>query len=107
MVERGEFPADLGNSLVTEIERTVQQTKNLTENELEDYGNREYEKLQKAHGDKLDERLQQAGRMIEALEKTKPGLKNLLRSKGIGDSTLVANMLIGQSERWHARRKGR
>jgi hypothetical protein len=95
-LSEAQFDRTLGNSLVTVIERTVQQTKNLTENELEDYGYREYEKLQKAHGDKLDERLHQAGRMVEGLDKKQPGLKNLLRSKGIGDSAIVANMLSGK-----------
>ena len=45
--------------------------------------------------------------MGEALDQKQPGLKNLLRSKGIGDNAMVANLLIQQSVRWHARRKGR
>jgi hypothetical protein len=57
--------------------------------------------------DKLQEKLRSAAVMIREIEKTKPGLQNLLRSRGIGDSALVVAQLIGQSERWHARRKGR
>ena len=34
-----------------------------------------------------------------------PGLKNLLRSKGVGDNALVASLLIRQSERYWARRR--
>jgi hypothetical protein len=45
--------------------------------------------------------------MIDVLDQKQPGLKNLLRSKGIGDSALVVAQILGQSERWHARRKGR
>jgi hypothetical protein len=45
--------------------------------------------------------------MVVALDKKQPGLKNLLRSRGLGDNAMVASMLIQQSERWHARRKGR
>ena len=52
----------------------------------------------KAHGAKLDEKLNAAGRMVEALEKKQPGLKDLLKSNGIGDNALVASMLIAQSE---------
>jgi hypothetical protein len=33
-------------------------------------------------------------------------IKNLLRSKGIGDSTLVVSQLIQQAERWHVRGGG-
>ena len=108
-LSQAEFPRELGNSLITAIERTVQQTKALTPDQLESYGLVEYEKLQRAYGgeDKLQEKLRAAAVMIDALNKKQPGLKNLLRAKGIGDNALVATMLIGQAERWHARRKGR
>jgi len=46
-----------------------------------------------------------AGRMVEVLEAKQPGLKNLLRSKGVGDNALVASLLIRQSERYWARRR--
>jgi hypothetical protein len=101
-----EFPRDIGNSLVTAITKTAQQTKAMNENQLEEYGYAEYQKLERAHGEKLDERLKKAGEMVEQLENATPGLKNLLRSKGIGDNALIASMLIGQSERYWARRKG-
>jgi hypothetical protein len=55
----------------------------------------------------LGEKLRAAGRMVEVLEKTTPGLKNLLRSKGLGDNAMVASLLIQQSERFWARRKVR
>jgi hypothetical protein len=45
-------------------------------------------------------------RGVTALRRRR-GLKNLLKSKGIGDSSLVVAQILGQSERWHARRKGR
>jgi hypothetical protein len=45
--------------------------------------------------------------MVEVLEKTKPGLKNLLRSKGLGDNAMVASLLIQQSEGSWVWRKGR
>jgi len=61
-------------------------------------------KLEKAYGSKLNEKLNAAGRMVEALEKKQPGLKKLLKSKGIGDNALVASMLIAQSEVYWARR---
>ena len=55
----------------------------------------------------LDEKLRAAAAMIDALDKTQPGLKQLLQSKGIGDNALVVAQIIGQSECWHAHRKGR
>jgi hypothetical protein len=105
----GEFPTDLGNSLITEISRVVQRTKHLDTNQLEQYGVDEFEKLTRVYGgeDKLQEKLQQAAVMIHELDKKTPGLKNLLKSNGIGDNALVVAQIIGQSERWHARRKGR
>ena len=104
-----EFPRELGNSLITNIERVAQQTKAMTPDQLESYGMVEYKKLQRAYGgeDKLQEKLRAAAVMIDALDKKQPGLKNLLRSKGIGDNALVVAQIIGQSERCHAQRKGR
>jgi len=99
------FPRDVGNSLVTAIAKTAQHTKDMTPDQLETYGTAEFAKLQKAHGAALEERLQAAGRMVEALDKKTPGLKNLLKSKGLGDNALIASMLIQQAERWHARRE--
>lgn len=98
-----EFPRELGNSHVTAIERVAQQTKSMSADQLENYGLVEYEKLQRAYGDKLEEKLTSAGHMVEVLEKRTPGLKNLLRSKGLGDNALIASMLIGQAERYWAR----
>ena len=43
--------------------------------------------------------------MVEALEAKQPGLKNLLRSKGVGDNAPAASLLIRQSERYWARRR--
>ena len=43
----------------------------------------EYEKLQRVYGDALEEKLTSAGRMVAAIDQKTPGLKNLLRSKGL------------------------
>ena len=69
----------------------------------------EYDKLIRSYGgkDKLQEKLNAVAVMIHALDQKTPGLKNLLKSKGIGDNALVVAQIIGQSERWHARRNGR
>ena len=104
-----EFPRELGNSLITTIEKVAHTTKHMDENQLEQYGVDEFAKLERAYGgeDKLQEKLRAAAVMIDALDQKQPGLKNLLRAKGIGDNALVVAQLIGQAERWHARRKGR
>lgn len=46
-----------------------------------------------------------AGRMVEALEAKTPGLKNLLKSRGIGDNALIVASIISQSEIFWARRR--
>jgi hypothetical protein len=100
------LPRDLGNSLVTQITRVLQTTKGMTPDQLESYGTSEFAKLERAHGPALDDKLRAAGRMVEDLERTQPGLKQLLKSHGIGDSAMVANMLIQHATIYHAR-KGR
>lgn len=102
-----EFPRDLGNSLITTIAKVAQQTKAMTPEQLESYVLLENEKLDRAYGPALEEKLRAAAVMIHALDQKQPGLKNLLKSKGIGDNALVVAQIIGQSERWHARRTGR
>ncbi|MEO7861481.1 MAG: hypothetical protein ABIU05_13790 [Nitrospirales bacterium] len=58
------------------------------------------------YGATLEEELQAATERIHELNLKQPGLKNLLRSKGIGDNALIASMLIGRSAINHPR-KGR
>jgi hypothetical protein len=98
------FPRDVGNSLVLAIGKVAQTTKGMTADQLESYRYAEFAKLEKAHGPALEERLQAAGRMVHDLDLKTPGLKNLLKSHGIGDSAMVASLLIQQAERYHARR---
>jgi hypothetical protein len=104
-LSQAEFPRELGNSLIVNIEKVAQHTKAMTLDQLESYWMTEYEKLERANGDSLEEKLNAAGHMVVALDQKTPGLKNLLRSRGIGDSALIASMLIGQAERYWARRR--
>jgi hypothetical protein len=99
------MPKNIGDSLVNAIAKTAQATQRMSASELETYGAREFEKLQKAHGPALEEKLNAAGRMVEALEAKQPGLKNLLKSNGIGDSAMVANMLIAHAQIYHERKR--
>ena len=98
------FPRDVGNSLVNAIAKTAQLTKDMNADQLEQYGADEFAKLERAHGSALDDKLRAAGRMVEDLERKQPGLKQLLKSKGIGDSAMVANLLIAHAQIYHARR---
>jgi len=100
------MPRELGNSLVTQISRVTQQTQRMSPDQLESYGYAEFAKLEKAFGPTLEEKLHSAALMIHDLDLKQPGLKNLLRSKGIGDNALVASMLIQHASIYHAR-KGR
>jgi len=99
------LPRELGNSLVTTIAKVAQQTQRMTADQLETYGYAEFEKLQRAHGPTLEERLRDAGRMVHELDTQHPGLKNLLNSRGIGDSAMVANLLMGHAQIYHARKR--
>lgn len=102
-MSEAQFPRELGNSLTNAIGAVTRATAGKSEAELELYGFREYAKLERLYGDALESKLQQAGKMIDAIESKQPGLKALLRSHGIGDSTLVVSLLIQQAERFHAR----
>lgn len=93
-----------GNSLVTSIERVAKETKGMTADQLEHYGHTEFEKLHKAYGDKLEDRLRLVGKMVSEIEAKKPGVIQFLQSKGVGDNAIVANMLIAAADRYYARR---
>jgi hypothetical protein len=95
---------EVGNSLVKAIDRVGHDTARMTEVERDAYGEREYERLVRCYGDTLGEKLRQANAMIQALEKTRPGLNRLL-SGPIGDNAMVASLLIQQAERYHARKR--
>jgi hypothetical protein len=99
------MPRELGNSLVNIVDRVTKATADMDEAALERYGNQQYAILEKTFGSALEEKLQQAGRMVQALEGVRPGLNALLRG-AIGDDARVATMLIQQSEIYFAR-KGR
>lgn len=99
-----QFDRMTGNSLVNTIDRVAQQTHKMTPEQLQFYGEQQYALLEKSYGPKLEEKLNAAGRMVEEIEETHPGLKTLLKSKGIGDNALVASMLIAQSEVYWKRR---
>jgi hypothetical protein len=96
-----------GNGLISTIAKVAQQTKHLSADQLESYGLEQYARLERVYGAELEDRLNAAGRMVEVLEKKQPGLKNLLRSKGLGDNAEIAQLLIQQAERYWLRRKGR
>ena len=106
-LNQAEFPATLGNGLISTIAKVAQQTQHLSADQLESYGLLQYEILERVYGAELEDKLNAAGRMVEVLEKTQPGLKNLLRSKGLGDNAEIASLLMQQAERYWLRRKGR
>jgi hypothetical protein len=99
------FDQQLGNSLVSAIEQVSRSTRNMTPQQLESWAHAEFQKLQGVYGADLDAKLNAAGTMIDAIDRQRPGLKKMLLSQGIGDSALVSNLLIAQSERWALRRK--
>jgi hypothetical protein len=96
-----------GNALVDMISKVAQQTKAMSPDQLESYGLLQYERLERIYGAELETKLSAAGHMVVELDKKTPGLKNLLRSRGLGDNAEIASMLIQQAERYWIRRKGR
>ena len=106
-LNQAEFPATIGNSLISMVAKVAQQTQHLSADQLESYGLLQYALLERVYGAELEDKLNAAGRMVEVLEKTQPGLKNLLRSKGLGDNAEIASLLMQQAERYWLRRKGR
>jgi hypothetical protein len=97
------MPKNIGDSLVNQIGRVVQQTQHMSASQLEQYGYAEFAKLEKVHGPALEERLSDAARMVHDLDFKTPGLKHLLRSKGIGDNALVVNLLLAHAPIYHAK----
>jgi hypothetical protein len=100
-----EFDSALGNTLVNTIERVARQTKDMTPQQLESFAKSEFEKLQGVYGTNLERKLNDAGLMVQEIERKRPGIKRLLSSQGLGDSSMVAAMLIQQSERYWLRRR--
>ena len=84
------------------IAKVSQTTKDMSPDQLEQYGYAEYARLQAAHGPALEEKLIRAGEMVEILENQRPGLKAVLQR--VGDNSVIANLIIHQAERFLARR---
>ena len=99
-----EFPKALGDSLVTNVGRVAEHTRNMNDAQLENYGADEFQKLRGVYGEKLEEKLTMAGLMIKEIEGKHPGLQQLLKGRGIGDNAVVASLLIQQAQRYFARR---
>ena len=99
-----EFPRNLGSSLATAIDDVTRTTAGMNENQLIEFGQKEYQKLVHLYGDQLEARLNAAGHMVNQLEAKQPGLKQLLKSRGIGDAARVAVLLMDQAERYWRRR---
>ena len=97
------FAREHGNALVNAIGRVIEATNGMNESQLEAYGQAEFAKLERAYGSDLDAKLQLAAKMIHELDAKQPGLKQFLKTRGIGDSALVASQLIQQAERWAIR----
>lgn len=100
------FARSNGNSLINAITKTVQQTQRMTEAELDTFSAAEYAKLERVYGAHLEEKLQAAAKMIDDLDRRRPGLRHLLRAKGIGDAAEVVNAILLHAP-IYAARKGR
>ena len=100
------FPRETGNSLVSTITQVLQETARMTPDQLETYRQTQLMILQRAHGEKLKERLRAADDMIDHVEQVRPGLIKFLGAKGVGKNAMVWNMLIAHAPIYHAR-KGR
>ena len=52
----------------------------------------------------MEDRLHQVALMVHDLEQKRPGLKQLLKTGGIGDNALVVAQLIQAARLYHARK---
>jgi hypothetical protein len=99
------FTREHGNALTTAIGRVVESTKGMNESQLEAWGQGQFAQLERAYGAELESKLQLAGKLVAELDGKQPGLKPLLKTRGIGDSSLVVSALIQQAERWVIRNR--
>jgi len=102
-IHAAEFPRELGTALAKTIDDVTRHTASMNEDQLAEFGYREYAKLKRLYGEQLESKLQAAGRMVHQLEAKQPGLKQLLKSRGIGDSARVTVLLLDQAERYWRR----
>lgn len=103
LVDAG-FSRENGQALINAIDRTARVTKGMSPDQLEAYRVNELSKMQRIHGEKLDERLQAADDMLDIVERSRPGVKQLLRSHGVGTNALIWSLLIDHAQIFHARR---
>jgi hypothetical protein len=75
----------------------------MTPDQLGSHGYAEFAELEEAFALRLKENPQSAAGMIYPLDLKQPDLKNLLRSKEIGDTVLVASLLIQHATRYPVR----
>jgi len=61
-------------------------------------------KLEAAYGTALEAKLKLAARMIHDLDAKQPGLKQFLKSHGVGDNSIVAG-IVDTAERWEIRNR--
>jgi hypothetical protein len=59
-------------------------THGMSEGQLQAWAEREYAKLEGAYGSELENKLQSAAKMIDALDRDRPGLKALLKNRALG-----------------------
>lgn len=97
---------EFGNSVVTIISKAIQHTATMTAEQREIYKDQENEKLHQLFGgqDKLEAQLQPAARMIDEIDRKRPGLKEFVRAHG--DNAMFVAQLIQAARIYHAR-KGR
>lgn len=98
------FSRDLGNTVFRIARETATKLQRMTDAEHAEWSKTQNDRLRRVYGDSLDAKLAQAGQMVHLIELKHPGLKQLLRQ--IGDSSILASLLIQQSDRYFARRKG-
>lgn len=103
-MSEGGLPKPHGDALFKAADETVRLTAGMNEDELAEFGRREYAKLQHLYGDQLEAKLKRAGDMIREIEARKPGLQALLGQRGIGDAARTVSLILDQSERYWARR---
>jgi hypothetical protein len=78
-----------------------------TPEQVEAYQNAENLKMRDLYKDTWDQRFEPTRRMIQAVEAKLPGLNQFLRANGVGDISMLVNLLNNHAPVYWAKRNAR
>jgi len=97
------FSREVGNTLISIGSKVGEHTERMTEEQRIAWGEAEYSKLERVYGPDLPDLLRAAGRMVKAHDPTGTLTRLVQR---VGNSAMVAKLLIDRAQIYDARQKG-